>query len=517
MSFAELDARAVRVARWLVSCGVGSGSVVGVLLDRGVDLVASLVGVWKAGAAFVPLDPSYPSGRIAGMLTDAGATVAVTSGRYADRFAGDGAGVRVLRVEDVPETVAGPEVLPGRSTDLDELAYVIFTSGSTGRPKGVQVTHRGLANHVRWAASVLASRGSGGCAAFSSVAFDLQVPNVWAPLVAGQRVLMVDQDLDLSELGQVLSGFGPFSFLKLTPGHLEILGRQLSDEQARSLAPTIVVAGEALPAGLANRWWGLLGPGGLVNEYGPTEASVGTCVFPIVVEQSVSVVPIGRALPGMSMLVLDPQMQLCPVGVTGELYVGGVGVARGYAGQPILTAERFVPDPFAGDGSRLYRTGDLVRRLAGGDVEFVGRVDHQVKVRGYRIELGEIESVVEGVEGVGDAVALVSASEAGDARLVVFYRPTLPAVADVVERIRARCAETLPEYMVPADLVAVESIPLNANGKVDRAALLAVGVPARGEHVEAGTELEAQLAGIWCQVLNLDRVSTTDSFFDLGG
>ncbi|WP_307803849.1 non-ribosomal peptide synthetase [Micromonospora echinofusca] len=474
--------------------------------------------MWKAGAAFVPLDPSYPSGRIAGMLADAGATVAVTSGRYADRFAGDGAGVRVLRVEDVPETVSGPEVLPGRSTDLDELAYVIFTSGSTGRPKGVQVTHRGLANHVRWAASVLASQGSGGCAAFSSVAFDLQVPNVWAPLVAGQRVLMVDQDLDLAELGRVLSGFGPFSFLKLTPGHLEILGRQLSDERAAALAPTIVVAGEALSAGLANRWLGLLGPGGLVNEYGPTEASVGTCVFPIHAEQSASVVPIGRALPGMSMLVLDPGMQLCPVGVTGELYVGGVGVARGYAGQPVLTAERFVPDPFAGDGSRLYRTGDLVRRSAAGDVEFVGRVDHQVKVRGYRIELGEIESVVAGVEGVGDVVALVSGSAVeGDARLVVFYRPVLPVASDLVERIRARCSEMLPEYMVPADLVAVESVPLNANGKVDRAALLAVGVPARGEFVEAGSELEQRLAGIWCQVLGLDRVSVTASFFDLGG
>ncbi|MEH0975344.1 AMP-binding protein, partial [Micromonospora sp. CPCC 205546] len=270
---------------------------------------------------------------------------------------------------------------------------MIFTSGSTGRPKGVQVTHRGLANHVRWAAGELVSRGAGGCAVFSSVAFDLQVPNLWAPLVAGQRVVMVGQDVDLAELGVVLASSGPFSFLKLTPGHLEILGRQLSDEALASLAAVVVVAGEALPAALANRWLALLGPGGLVNEYGPTEASVGTCVFPVLVEQAGPVVPIGRALPGMTMYVLNRDLHLSPVGVVGELYVGGVGVARGYAGQPGLTAERFLPDPFGAAGARMYRTGDLVRRMPDGAVEFVGRIDHQVKIRGYRIELGEIESV----------------------------------------------------------------------------------------------------------------------------
>ncbi|WP_433385384.1 non-ribosomal peptide synthase/polyketide synthase [Micromonospora sp. KLBMP9576] len=519
IDFAELDARAGRVARWLAARGVGAGAVVGVLLDRGVELVASLLGVWKAGAAFVPVDPSYPPGRIAAMLADAGARVAVTSHRYADRFAP--VGVEVVRVEDIGESDAP---LPVRVTDLDELAYVIFTSGSTGRPKGVQVSHRGLANHVRWAAGVLASRGAGGCAVFSSVAFDLQVPNLWAPLVAGQRVVLVGQDVDLAELGVVLASSGPFSFLKLTPGHLEVLGRQLSDEALASLAAVVVVAGEALPAALANRWLTLLGPGGLVNEYGPTEASVGTCIFPVVAEQSGPVVPIGQALPGVSMYVLNRDLHLSPVGVVGELYVGGVGVARGYAGQPGLTAERFVPDPFAGAGTgagarsgagvgaRMYRTGDLVRRMPDGAVEFVGRVDHQVKIRGYRIELGEIESVVEGADGVGDAVALVGESD----RLVVFYRPAEPAT-ELADRIRQRCVEHLPEYMIPAEFVAVEAIPLNANGKVDRGALWDVAVPVRRAHVAPATELEAALAGIWGRVLHLEQVSTDASFFDLGG
>ncbi|MFG3716171.1 AMP-binding protein, partial [Micromonospora sp. NPDC047730] len=393
---------------------------------------------------------------------------------------------------------------------------MIFTSGSTGRPKGVQVTHRGLANHVRWAASVLAGRGVGGSSVFSSVAFDLQVPNLWAPLVAGQRVFMVDQDVDLAELGATLAAAGPFSFLKLTPGHLEILGRQLSDAQLSALAPVVVVAGEALPAALANRWLGLLGPGNLVNEYGPTEATVGTCVFPVRVEQTLPVVPIGRALPGMRMYVLDAAMQPVPVGVTGELYVGGVGVARGYVGQPELTAGRFVPDPFGPVGSRLYRTGDLTRRLSDGAVEFVGRVDDQVKVRGYRIELGEIESVIAGVAGVRDAVAMVHTSVVGEARLLAFYLPEGPD-AGLVERVRRECARRLPEYMIPSDLTAVEAIPLNANGKVDRAALAASVTVVERAHVAPRTDLEERLAEIWARVLSLDTVSVVDSFFDLGG
>ncbi|MEU9511023.1 condensation domain-containing protein, partial [Micromonospora sp. NPDC048170] len=264
---------------------------------------------------------------------------------------------------------------------------------------------------------------------------------------------------------------------------------------------------------------GLLGSGGLVNEYGPTEASVGTCIFPIEGEQPGPVVPIGRALPGMTMYVLNRDLQLSPVGVVGELYVGGVGVARGYAEQPGLTAERFVPDPFAaagaaaGAGARMYRTGDLVRRMPDGAVEFVGRVDHQVKIRGYRIELGEIESVVEGTDGIADAVALVGESD----RLVAFYRPAAPEAPGLLDRVRQRCAEQLPEYMIPAEFVAVEAIPLNANGKVDRAALWDTAVPAHRQHVAPATELEAQLAAIWGQVLDLEQVSTQESFFDLGG
>ncbi|GAB3512320.1 hypothetical protein GCM10027575_27400 [Phytohabitans suffuscus] len=403
-----------------------------------------------------------------------------------------------------------------RATDLDELAYVIFTSGSTGRPKGVQVTHRGLANHIRWASRVLAGRGTGGSAVFSSVAFDLQVPNLWAPLAAGQRVVMVDQDLDLAELGPTLAASGPYSFLKMTPAHLEIVGRGLPTGALAALAPVVVVAGEALPAAVANRWLGILGPGNLVNEYGPTEASVGTCVHPVLGEQTRPVVPIGKALPGMTMYVLDANLSHAPTGMTGELYVGGTGVARGYLGAAELTAAKFVPDPFGPPGARLYRTGDLARRLPDGAVEFCGRIDDQIKVRGYRIELGEINAAMAGTPGVREAVAVAHQPAPGETRLSAYY------VAETAEpglaaRIREHCADRLPEYMIPADLVPVDAIPLNANGKVDRKALLALAVPDERVHVAPSTDLERRLAGIWAKVLKLESVSVADSFFDLGG
>ncbi|MFD0973037.1 AMP-binding protein, partial [Plantactinospora endophytica] len=241
---------------------------------------------------------------------------------------------------------------------------------------------------------------------FSSVAFDLVVPNVWAPLVTGQRVWMLPSDVDMADLGRELVAAGPFSFLKLTPGHLEVLAHQLAPGQAGGLAGITVVAGEAFTRHTLDRWRECAPDAVLVNEYGPTEASVGTCTYPVQGEQTAEVLPIGRPLPGMSMYVLDADLSPVPVGVLGELYVGGVGVARGYVNRPELTAERFVPDPFGVAGSRLYRTGDLVRVLPGGEVEFVGRVDDQVKVHGYRIELGEVRSVLLEHEAVRDAVVV---------------------------------------------------------------------------------------------------------------
>ncbi|MFE6763990.1 amino acid adenylation domain-containing protein [Streptomyces sp. NPDC057689] len=510
LTYAELDAHANRLAHALRARGVGPESRVAVQLDRGPDLIAALLGVWKAGAAYVPIDPSYPAERVLAIVRTAGAGVAVTSKAYADRFAG----TEVLLAD---RAGAGrPETAPERRDDLDSLAYVVFTSGSTGVPKGVEVPHRGLVNHVAWAARELASRGTGGAPMFSSVAFDLIVPNLWGPLVTGQRVFAVAQDTAPAELGRALLAGAPYSFVKLTPGHLDLLAEQLTTEQADELAAVTVVAGEALPGTTANRSLDIVGPGRLINEYGPTEASVGSTLFPVTETVGHEVVPIGRPLPNMRTYVLDVGMRPVPVGVAGELYVGGTGVVRGYAGRPDLTAERFLPDPYGPAGARLYRTGDLVRQREDGNVEFLGRLDDQVKIRGYRVELGEIQTVLTGHPAVREAFVSVYEPVPGDRRLIAHWTGTDASP----EELAAHCALRLPDYMVPAAFIGLDTLPLNANGKVDRRALPA---PDRGDlrtgtdHVPPRTPTERALAAIWTEVLGVEQIGVHDRFFDLGG
>ncbi|MFC1444081.1 amino acid adenylation domain-containing protein [Streptacidiphilus sp. N1-10] len=496
VTFAELDVRASRLAHRLVAAGVGPGSSVAVLLDRSVDLVVALLGVWRAGAGFVPMDPVLPGARVAGMVADARVSVAVTSAQYADRFAC----TAVLVEEDLSRfPVTAPVVL----VDLDAVAYTVFTSGSTGRPKGVQVSHRSLANHIDWAVRELVGAGSGGAPVFSSVAFDLVVPNVWAPLAAGQRAWLWDGEL--TGLGAELAAAGPFAFMKLTPGHLEVLSGQLSDAEIGALAPRVVVAGEALPGALVERWRQTLGSGAVLNEYGPTEATVGTCVFPLT-EPVEGVVPIGRPLPNMTMRVLDAGLRPVPVGVAGELYVGGTGVAQGYAFRPAATAEKFLPDLYGAPGARMYRTGDLARWCADGVVEFLGRIDDQVKIRGYRVELGEVRAALVAHPAVSDAAVIVTS----DQRLIGYVVGDTTGLTDTL-------AETLPPYMVPSLLIPLTAIPLTANGKLNRAALPDPAAEATDSYVAPRNATEAQIAAVWGRVLGLERVGVEDNFFDLGG
>ncbi|MFC8433320.1 amino acid adenylation domain-containing protein [Streptomyces sp. NPDC057253] len=519
VSYGELDTAANRLAQQLRTLCVGAERRVAVLLDRSPELVTALLAVWKAGGAYVPVDPSYPAERVAAMCRAAGVRTAVTASAYEQRFTGV-AGLRVLRLDtDAAEIAVRPAAAPARDRDPDRLAYVIFTSGSTGVPKGVEVTQRGLANHVAWAARELAGRDHGGAALFSSVAFDLVVPNLWAPLVTGQRLFLLPQDTDMSELGKRLSEAAPFSFLKLTPGHLDILAHQLSPAQAGSLTPLTVVAGEPFTRAALERWRELAPEMLLVNEYGPTEASVGTSVFPVPQDEAEpvpDVLPIGRPLPGMTMYVLDPALNPVPVGVAGELYVGGTGVARGYAGRPELTAERFVPDPY-GDaaGARLYRTGDLVRRLPDGNVAFLGRLDDQVKIRGYRVELGEIRAVVEEHPQIREAVVVVHRPEGGEPALACYAVPAAPGAE--LPDLGASLAARLPEYMIPATFTALDAIPVNANGKVDRRALPEPGRREDGPaHVAPKGPVQERIAEVWTELLGV-QASAHDNFFHIGG
>ncbi|MCX4687128.1 amino acid adenylation domain-containing protein [Kitasatospora purpeofusca] len=511
LSYRELDERANRLAHHLAAAGAGPETVVGVCLERGPDLVPALLAIWKAGAAYLPLDPALPAERLRHVLADCRAPLLVTETALTATTGGF-PGTRILLDADREAVAARPATAPARATDPEHPAYLIYTSGSTGRPKGVTVHHRGLANHLRWAARDLV-RGPGGAPLFSSLAFDLPATNLYVPLITGRPVHVLPADLDLGRLGETLAAGAPYSFVKLTPGHLELLTDQLTGERAAGLADLVLVAGEALPARTANHWLAALGPGRLINEYGPTEASIGSTAHPVDRPQE-GTVPLGGPLPNTTAYVLDGAGRPAPVGVAGELHVGGAGLARGYHGRPDLTAERFVPDPYGPAGSRLYRTGDLARVLDGGAIEFLGRIDTQVKLRGYRIELGEIEAVLTANPAVRDAVVLVRESTTGEKSLAAYVVPEGGEFA--ADALRADLAEVLPEYMVPSAVAAVERIPLTANGKVDRRALPAIE-QAVGDQDAPGTPTEERIAEVWAELLGLPSVGVHDSFFELGG
>lgn len=324
----------------LRALGAGPEDTVGVLLDRGPEMVAALLGIWRAGAAYVPLDPGYPDERMAFMLSDTGSRLVVTERRHAGRLAGTAA--RTVVIDDDAERrlldgcPPAPLAPPAGGHHLDHLAYVIYTSGSTGRPKGVQITHRGLANYVGWTVDAYAGAGTGGAPLFSSVAFDLGVPDLFTPLMTGQPVHLLDQDFDITELGRLLTEGAPYAFVKLTPGHLDLLTQQLSEEERAGLAGLVIAAGDAFTGRLANRWLRQPAAGGtrLAAEYGPTEITVGNSAYFIDGPQDTELVSIGRAIPNTTMRVLDQDLRPLPVGSVGEVCVGGVGLARGYVGRP---------------------------------------------------------------------------------------------------------------------------------------------------------------------------------------
>ncbi|MER6723204.1 amino acid adenylation domain-containing protein [Streptomyces halstedii] len=518
LSYRQLDESANRIGHHLAAAGAGADTVVGVCLERGPDLVPALLGVWKAGAAYLPLDPVNPADRLAHALRDSGARILLTD-TAGSAAAGDFAGGRVLLDSDADAVAGRPATRPARAADPDLLAYVIYTSGSTGTPKGVMVTRRGLANHLRWAEEELTA-GEGGAPLFSSVAFDLPATNVFGPLIAGRPVHVLPAG-DLTGLGAALVDGGPYAFVKLTPGHLEILGDQLTDAQAAALAGTVVVAGEELPGRLADRWLALLGPGRLLNEYGPTETSIGTLVHPVR-ERHVGTIPLGLPLPRTTAVVLDEAGRPLPVGVTGELCIGGTGVARGYLGRPALTAERFVPDPYGVPGARMYRTGDLARRRSDGAIEFRGRVDRQVKVRGYRVELGEIEVRLSELPGVRDAVVVMSPTSQGEQALAAYVVPGDPDAAGRPtdlgpEALRRQLTAVLPEYMVPSSFTVIDAMPLTANGKLDRDALPEAGAHGDRAYTAPSGVAEERIAALFDEILRLERIGADAHFFHLGG
>lgn len=521
-TYAELNSRAERLARQLRNAGVDTGSRVGVCVGRTLALPWAVLGILKAGGAYVPLDPSYPTARLHMVIEDAQLTLVVCEPGLEDLLSA--APVRVLTMDHGDSEPAGSgeeEPLPDVSSSVrgDDVAYVIFTSGSTGRPKGVQIRHRGVLRLFENTRGAIGYGADDTWTVFHSFAFDLSVWEIWGPLLHGGRLVLVPPAVAASpEAFCELLCREQVTVLNQTPAALAQLAQylQAAPDALRKLAlRRVICGGEALPRDLAARvsGWGIP----LWNLYGPTECTVWATMHRVdALPLDQSVVAIGRPIPGTEVYLLDAQGLPVPVGLPGELHLGGTGLALGYLHRDDLTAERFIPHPFRPEaGERVYRTGDLGRFLPDGELEFLGRLDHQVKVRGFRIECGDIEAALRTHPEVRDAAVIALEAHDGEKDLVAYCVPEgehLPSASD----LRAHLSGQLPGYMLPSIYVPIGALPLSVNGKLDRGALPRPrhGLPALPAHAGG---LAAELSRLWEAVLGVSAVRVTDDFFELGG
>jgi amino acid adenylation domain-containing protein len=505
VSYAELNARANRLGHRLRRAGVGPGSAVGVCLDRSAELLVALLAVLKAGGAYVPLDPAYPPDRLAFMLSDSRALLLVTEPAVMGAL-GDSDVEQVL-VERGAFAEEPDDDLEGGAENTD-LAYVIYTSGSTGVPKGVAIEHRSAGTLLHWARTEFSDHELAGMLAATSVCFDLSVFELFLPLAHGGTVILADNALALPELPARDS-------VTLFNGVPSAAAELVRADAFPASVETVCLAGELLPTRLVDQLYGLGHVRRVVDLYGPSEDTT----YSTYTLRKPGVPPtIGRPIANTRAYVLDARGAPVPIGVTGELYLAGDGLARGYLHRPELTAEKFVTGAWGGgEPERAYRTGDLARYLPDGTLVFLGRNDHQVKVRGFRVEPGEIEAALARQDGVGDVVVVVREDRPGDKRLVAYV--TAPDADGLVDALRAGLRRTLPGYMVPSQFVVLAELPMTPNGKVDRKALPVPDVgPAPGaERIEPRTATEARIAAIWDEALGAGAADVNSDFFDVGG
>ncbi|MNG60426.1 Linear gramicidin synthase subunit B [compost metagenome] len=517
LSYLELNRQANRLAHHLKARGVGADRLVGLSVDRGLSMIVGLLAILKAGGAYVPLDPTYPQERLAYMMQDSGLALLLTQAHLRDALPTPD-GVTTLVLDASPDGLAdeADHDLPGSSA-ADNLAYVIYTSGSTGKPKGVMVPHAALANFIASMARQPGLVAGQRILSLTTFSFDIFGLEIYLPLSVGACAVLVDKDstLDPQALLRTIAG-QRVDAVQATPSTWRMLLDSPGSDALRGCA--LLCGGEALADELAAR---MLELGGAVwNLYGPTETTVWSALHRL--DKAGGQPWLGRPIDNTALYILTADGALAPLGVPGELLIGGAGLARGYLQRPGLTAERFLPDPFGAAGERLYRTGDLARYRAEGVIEYLGRLDHQVKIRGFRIELGEIEAQLLAEPGVREA-AVIAVDTGHGPQLVGYVVPqvactTAEAQAQLRDTLRQALKAHLADYMVPAHLLLLPQMPLTPNGKLDRKALPAPDAShAQRSHVPPRTELEAQLADIWQAVLKLDRVGAHDNFFDLGG
>ncbi|WP_326680818.1 non-ribosomal peptide synthetase/type I polyketide synthase [Streptomyces sp. NBC_01237] len=513
LTYAQLNAKANQLAHHLRTLGVGPDTLVAICLERSPDMIVSLLAVLKAGGAYVPLDPQYPAERLTFMLTDTAAPVLLTQSNLHNQLPHNN--TKTVCIDTDTDTIANfPDTNPDHHTTPDHLAYVIYTSGSTGTPKGVMIQHRSLGARV-WDMRRHYGLGQGDAfLQFASMTFDVGTENVFTTLLAGGQLVLRAVEWTPEELAEIITRRG-ISAANLPPAVWEQMLPHLDPAKAASLR-RLVLGGEALSAALVSEWFQRFSVP-LVNAYGPTETTV-TATTAVITSADAGV-PIGRPVANTELFVVDQADRLVPVGVPGELLVGGVGVGRGYLNRPELTAEKFVEMEIGGTTRRVYRTGDLVRWLPSGDLEFLGRIDTQVKMRGIRIELGEIEARLVAHQDVASAVVDVREDSPGDKRLTAYVVPR-PGARPGASALRRWCADGLPDFIVPGAFMVLSELPLTPNGKVDRRALPAPDADRpelAAAYVAPRDETEAAIAGIWAQVLGVDRVGVHDNFFDLGG
>ncbi|ACB52398.1 peptide synthetase [Crocosphaera subtropica ATCC 51142] len=524
LTYRELNSKANQLAHYLQTLGVKPEVKVGILMERSPDLLIAILGVLKAGSAYVPIDPTYPSERIAFMVEDAQIAVLLTETKTAISQTFPTSASKITLDQDWPLIASESQENSVISLFEDNLAYVIYTSGSTGKPKGTLITHGGLSNYLTWAIATYPVTEGCGSPVNSSIAFDATITSLLTPLLVGQKVILLPETGEIEALSEVFTQEN-LSLVKLTPAHLSILNSLLAEKEKIPQSHALIIGGEALSQHSLTFWQEKCPQTRLINEYGPTETVVGCCVYevPSQVSQTENV-PIGRPIANTELYILDQYLQPTPIGVPGELYIGGVGVARGYFNRPDLTAERFIPLPPSPpllrgvggiEGSRLYKTGDLARYLPDGTIEYLGRIDNQVKIRGFRIELGEIEGMLRQHPQVQEAIAVVQEDNNKTPRLVAYV-----VASSEPPDLRQFLSEKLPAYMVPTLFISLDAFPLTPNGKIDRQRFPVADFSQRNVKkslIEPRTPQEATLTEIWRDVLGKMEVGVYDNFFELGG